>query len=289
MSLSLRGFCAGNVMPVFFFWLVTPFGGNPIMGILFLALAAWASLVYMGRLEQEYGTIRFLSWWFPSSTNISIAYLLVDAVLVVLIPIFGHGRCAGMWPLLLLTMTLQSLKQPEGSTQSFWGLVQIPTRWYPLALIGFFSLISMSLQVEMLAAWLIGVGAHQAEGGQPLHQKIAFLRMPLARALPSLNAVSSFEAAALAGSGRSLSSGGDGAKQAMQTIQNLPIILARSLVRVCPASVRSSYVGSGSIGGSKIGNGLAAVESTVGRAETSMASSFKAFSGTGNRLGEESA
>merc|ERR1719387_2226193 len=99
-------------------------------------------------------------------------------------------------------MTTRSLAEPQGATQSMWGIVQIPSRWYPLVLICFFSLISMSLQAELIAAWVLGVGAHQADGGQSLHANLAWLRLPLYRLLPSLATVAALEADASSGAGR---------------------------------------------------------------------------------------
>merc|ERR1719414_37445 len=62
----------------------------------------------------------------------------------------------GLWPLILVSLTLRSLGDPSGST-NFWGLVQVPNKFYPICLVAFFCLLSgMRIMWNLVAALAIG-------------------------------------------------------------------------------------------------------------------------------------
>eukprot|EP00438_Fugacium_kawagutii_P028673 Skav214051 [mRNA] locus=scaffold2017:372236:379978:- [translate_table: standard] len=62
----------------------------------------------------------------------------------------------GLWPLVMVCLTLTSLSNPDGST-NFWGMVQIPNKWYPIALTAFFMLLNgFRITWSFIAALVVG-------------------------------------------------------------------------------------------------------------------------------------
>merc|ERR1740121_917681 len=155
-------------------------------------------------------------------------------------------------------MTSNSLAQPADAATSLFGVVQLPLRWYPLALIAFFSLMSMRFEVELLAAWVIAVGMHHANNGMPLHPKVAWLRTPLHKLLPASSTVAAFEETGGGGGGQTLG-GGTAPKLSLRAGLGAG---ARLLGRLAPVSLRKHYIGAGAAtgqqsfgGGSSFGGG----------------------------------
>lgn len=308
LTLSLIGALGGNVLPLFYFWVVSPMGRNPLLGIVILAISTYMALNHLSALEREYGTVRFLVWLATSSAAIGLLYLLTAIVLAQLDPHWLLTPCAGLWPLLLLTMTQSSLAEAPEATQSIWGIFQVPARWYPLVLIGFFSLMSMNLQIDLLAAWAIGVAAHHGKGGVPLHPILAIVRLPLHKLLPSFSTVADLEAKSSPGASQghqlSTDNGNDSSvagcvSRLFRHAQACPLAVLRQVIRLMPQSVRTRYVGMSNLGAHAPTGGIgmtayAPVASTIGRGSSlpsgagnaGQAKSFQCFSGSGQKLGE---
>merc|ERR1712117_495803 len=76
-----------------------------------------------------------------------------------------------------------------------------------------FTVLSMSPQVDLLAAWVIAVASHHAGGGPPLHPKLAWVKLPLHFLLPASAKFIAFESGESSwGGGQTL--GGGAAKSA---------------------------------------------------------------------------
>merc|ERR1719296_459444 len=98
--------------------------------------------------EKELGSTAFLLWMLIMTACVNLVYLLFNWVLTNIVYrssptgiVHMVASSRGFWPLILVSITQQSLQDPDGST-SFWGFVQIPNKWYPIALVGFFSLLN---------------------------------------------------------------------------------------------------------------------------------------------------
>lgn len=308
-ALSVYGFSKGHFASLASYWMLAPgFSASPFLWLLTLILSAWAALMYFAQVEREYGTLRFVIWFLMGTISVGLLYLLVMFIIAQFSPQWQLIPCVGLWPPLIIAMTQRALAAPEEATVPFWGLAQIPARWYPLVLIGFFSLLSMQLEVDLLSAWFLGVAAYQAEGGTPLHPLAAPFRIPLHRLMPSPSTITAFEDA-VSGGGLVLGGAVGAATLAqrwLRFLRRMPEMAARRFVSSCPASMRSRYVrcgaaapGGGSAGASSstgaksrpdITTFGAPTGGTIGSKATASAAprSFVPFSGSGQRLGEAS-
>merc|ERR1719253_1729603 len=67
----------------------------------------------------------------------------------------GAAPCLGLWPFYLVLLSTQCYQDPDG-VRSFWGILQIPNKWYPLFFVGFFSLLSGSPRPDLVCALIVG-------------------------------------------------------------------------------------------------------------------------------------
>lgn len=289
-NLSVAGLLSGKIASLPAFWLVAKLGPNPGFGLLFMVISAFVSLSYLPPFEQEYGTLKFLTWYVLSATFIGSLYIIVAVLMAQFDPLWYMMPCNGLWPMLVLAMTLRSLAQPPDAATSLFGFIQLPMRWYPLALIAFFSLMSMRFEVALLAAWIFAVAAHQGNNGNPLHPMVARLKFPLHKMLPSTATISSIEETNAGGGGQTL--GGGAPKMSCRAVFTSA---ARMVARYCPASLKKQYISASAASGqSSWGGGSAVGGSSAARARNAPAASsqgsggsgFTAFSGAGQRLGE---
>lgn len=272
-ELSLWNCSRGWLFPIATFWVVTPLSGNPVMGLLTLVLSSLAALVYLTKLERELSTLRFAAWVLTNAAVIGAGHLLLMAFSALLMSSAWSVQCAGLWPLLVIVITRRFVAESETAIQSLWGVVQIQARWYPLAIIAFFSLISMRLQFDMLIAWCVGVAVHHAEGGKPLHPALAPIQLPLHMILPSLTTVAQFEDSVSMSGGQVL---GGGKEPLPQQLKRLPTNIAREISRRCPASLARRYIGATnpSVNTKPVGGNV------------SSSQKFSAFGGPGHTLGD---
>merc|ERR1719160_1582202 len=141
-------------------------GSNPVMGLLMLLFSAMMAFSYFTLLECEYGSLRFLAWLCVCNMAVGLPFLIASWVFSWILPSLGMSACNGLWPLLLVALTQQCLADPN-RTMSIWGLFQVPSKWYPFALVAFFSLLSMQIQLTLIVAVVVGVAANNAQGGEP--------------------------------------------------------------------------------------------------------------------------
>jgi membrane associated rhomboid family serine protease len=123
-----------------------------IINILF-AFLAWIPDAM--RLETTTGTVRYFLNFMTNSIFIQVIY---SFALLILSLIFGENilkmPSAGLWPLIMAEITLLCLANPDNDLRMFFIPCPIKARYYPWALLAFFTILNMNLQFDLLA----GVG-----------------------------------------------------------------------------------------------------------------------------------
>lgn len=130
------------------------------MSFLFGLITVYMVMLYFPVKEKEMGSTAFFIWILLTSALINVIYLTIMFCesLIWPSPAIYFQSVRGFWPLILVVITLSSLSDPDGST-NFWGLVQIPNKWYPISLVGFFCLINrLKILWDLVAALLVGYG-----------------------------------------------------------------------------------------------------------------------------------
>lgn len=265
------------MLPVALYWLCEPPISNPVLALLFLAFSTLTALTYLPRFERELGTLKFLVWF---QLNVIIIGLL-NISIISLCSLVGFWSwrmqepCVGLWPIIMLAMTMRMFSDSKGNQQaSLFGLVAVPMRWYPVVLIGFFSLLSNQIQLELLVALLVGVASQQAlDRKQRLHPVLDQFRIPIHWLLPSrarlISLEASFAAACHDAKGKVLSENTATASTSA-VYRSLGSFFATAL-SFCPMCLRTRYI-----------SATAATETEP----ENVTNAFVPFGGKGSRLGE---
>lgn len=117
--------------------------------------------IYMGASllptrERALGSTTFVCWLMVISTLMSSIFIVMMLLLSPLLgPVYLAMPIQGLWPVIMVCLSLRSLSKPDEQS-NFWGVVQIPNKWYPVLLTVFFSLMSGRIMFDFVAA--IGVG-----------------------------------------------------------------------------------------------------------------------------------
>jgi len=160
----MRGFLCSLMTVVGQLWVWTmltgafyrPFGGG--MSFLMLLFELYMVMIYMPTHEKELGSLLTLLWMLLMNFATNVIFLALMFLLAKTSnPQYAAFPNQGLWPMLMICMTLQMMSNPGGAT-SFWGIVQIPNKWYPVCLVGFFSFLSQSVMWNLVAAIAIGYG-----------------------------------------------------------------------------------------------------------------------------------
>lgn len=130
------------------------------MSFLFLLMEVYMGLSLFPVREKDLGSFTFILWILLMNFVVNTFFLLIMAIFWKSSGIrtgfmYYMQSNSGLWPIVFLGITLQCLSDPTGST-SFWGIVSIPNKWYPLCLVAFFSLLSQSIAWNLLIA--VGIG-----------------------------------------------------------------------------------------------------------------------------------
>eukprot|EP00443_Scrippsiella_acuminata_P073245 CAMPEP_0115564522 /NCGR_PEP_ID=MMETSP0271-20121206/102597_1 /TAXON_ID=71861 /ORGANISM="Scrippsiella trochoidea, Strain CCMP3099" /LENGTH=205 /DNA_ID=CAMNT_0002998771 /DNA_START=201 /DNA_END=815 /DNA_ORIENTATION=+ len=109
--------------------------------------------------EKAMGSTAFVLWMLAVNGLVNVVYLVMMYIQYLTFNQMAYFMPnTGLWPLVMVNLTLHLLADPQGST-SFWGLAQIPNKWYPLALVGIFSLINgFRIMWDFVAALIVGYG-----------------------------------------------------------------------------------------------------------------------------------
>eukprot|EP00405_Crypthecodinium_cohnii_P025114 CAMPEP_0206493340 /NCGR_PEP_ID=MMETSP0324_2-20121206/46892_1 /ASSEMBLY_ACC=CAM_ASM_000836 /TAXON_ID=2866 /ORGANISM="Crypthecodinium cohnii, Strain Seligo" /LENGTH=364 /DNA_ID=CAMNT_0053976421 /DNA_START=8 /DNA_END=1102 /DNA_ORIENTATION=+ len=330
LGLSLAAVCSGKLWTPPLFWAVSRLGTSPGLALVLAVLSSLAALSYLPRLEQDLGTLRFFCWIFLVSTAVGCLYLLICLLACLLVDsTWFYSSSCGLWPLLVAAMTLHHLEElpapahshshshshsaaaAAATTLLFFGLLPVPKRWYPLALVCLFSLLNLRLELDLLAAWIVAVGMyHSKPGSLPLHPSVARWRLPLESFIPTLAIAQHFEDTS---KGQSLNGSAVSAAASSESALAIFLRSARDgVIRSSPASLKQYYISADTVaygfaahragdeetsfwtgGGSSSGNGASSRYYTHGHAATAgvaaaaaAAPKFPAFSGVGQRLGQ---
>merc|ERR1719284_532828 len=115
-------------------------------------------MMYYPQREKDLGSLAFTLWVLLVNGIVNLVYLFAMFLLGTFVDVQYKMRpSSGMWPMILLCITLRSLGDPTGST-NFWGLVNIPNKWYPAALGAFFCLLGFRMDWSIVAALVVGYG-----------------------------------------------------------------------------------------------------------------------------------
>mmetsp|Transcript_92241 Transcript_92241/g.264363 ORF Transcript_92241/g.264363 Transcript_92241/m.264363 type:complete len:337 (+) Transcript_92241:75-1085(+) len=151
------------------------------MSFLMLLLELYMGMMYLPKRERELGSLTFFLWLLLVNVAVNVLFLIMVAVVCAAWdPRFYFIGNSGLWPIIIVLLSLHLLADPEGST-SFWGLVSVPNKWYPLFFVVVFSLMNALILWNHVAAIAVGY--------------VAFLRpaLSLERLLPSQSRVTAWE------------------------------------------------------------------------------------------------
>eukprot|EP00933_Yihiella_yeosuensis_P064658 TRINITY_DN68113_c0_g1_i1.p1 TRINITY_DN68113_c0_g1~~TRINITY_DN68113_c0_g1_i1.p1 ORF type:complete len:382 (-),score=42.92 TRINITY_DN68113_c0_g1_i1:70-1215(-) len=132
------------------------------MAFLMVLFEIYMVMIHFPSREREFGSLTFLLWIFLMNALTNTVYLLAQFVMSLMASnpyeAAGHRyqNMRGLWPMVMVCLTLSSLSNPDGM-QNFWGLVNIPSKWYPIALTGFFCLLNgMRIMWSLVAGLVVG-------------------------------------------------------------------------------------------------------------------------------------
>ncbi|CAE7362132.1 mcb [Symbiodinium pilosum] len=139
-----------------------PFYNELSSGMAFITILfeMYMAMSYFPVQEKEMGSSTFLLFMFLINTLTSLLFLPVMfcfGMYYHMQMIYFHQSLRGLWPMIMVCLTLSALSNPDAST-NFWGLVKIPNRWYPIALTGFFMLLNGRIMWNLVIALAIGYG-----------------------------------------------------------------------------------------------------------------------------------
>ena len=134
--------------------ILAPFVCTEITSLLFGTFSLYASGM---RLEHAVGSTAFLTILLAVGclTNILHLILFVSVCLMTGNHVWLLARSHGIWTILLGIIAMECSKAPSGSTRRFI-FANVPTFYYPVALLAFFSLLRKSINPSYLFSILVG-------------------------------------------------------------------------------------------------------------------------------------
>jgi len=125
------------------------------MSFLMLLLEMYMAMMHFPQRERELGSALFGAWLMLANACINIVFLALCLLRSTLDSHAYFDFNSGLWPILMLLMTQRMLGDPEG-VSSFWGLFTMKNKWYPLVLVGIFSLLNATVTWSLFAG--VGLG-----------------------------------------------------------------------------------------------------------------------------------
>lgn len=110
---------------------------SDFLGLLF-SLISYVPQAVMD--EQQLGTVPFALRFFVLSTFINVFYGVFGVALGQLSKGILMQPTMGLWPILFCDLVLQCQQNPDMPRGLCCLPIEIPSRWYPLVLIGIFSI-----------------------------------------------------------------------------------------------------------------------------------------------------
>lgn len=156
---SLWSVGQGRVWTMLFSLFYRPIGANPVdtlMAVSELSMAA----SYLPGLERELGSLRFLLWTVLANVGSNAFFLgFMHLLRLALGPKqemrYRFQPNAGLWPLIMVCVTLRSLRSPEAPADVL-GVVTVRNRWYPFGLATGLSVLGATVQWDSFAAIAYG-------------------------------------------------------------------------------------------------------------------------------------
>lgn len=128
-----------------------------VRGILELLFGILVTYQQLPALELQLGTLSCLCMYSTITALINTLYVVVNVVITVASgsSLGRAGGCvSGLWAPFMALLTIQTRRSSQES-MSFWGMCNIPTKWYPLFLVALFSLLG-SDPISLLAGVAVG-------------------------------------------------------------------------------------------------------------------------------------
>jgi len=141
------------VWAVFLSWAYKP--AQDFCSIVLVLVDIYLATIYMRRKERQMGSFRYFVWLLYVSTGVNLIFLGLMAALATTDEHY-HSQCnQGIWPILLVIITRQSLTNPT-MPLTFLRVIRIQQRLYPLVLGAFLACISFGDSWMILSALAFG-------------------------------------------------------------------------------------------------------------------------------------
>lgn len=156
LDLSLAGVKQGRVTGIVLSCLWAPPAG--LLGTLFTLFLAYGVLTSVSGMERALGSGKLIVWAVSSTVAVNLLFLLIafalDTVSLGGLP-WAQVPCHGLVVLAVLAITVNKMMNPEVQT-NFFGLIPMKNKYYPLALVAFFVLLSGPMALGDVAAVAVG-------------------------------------------------------------------------------------------------------------------------------------
>lgn len=128
-----------------------------VRGIFELLFGIMVTYQQLPALELQLGTLSCLVMYSTISALVNLLFVAANVIITVASgsSLGRAGGCtSGLWAPFMALLTIQTRRSSQES-MSFWGMCNIPTKWYPLFLVAIFSLLG-SDPISLLAGVAIG-------------------------------------------------------------------------------------------------------------------------------------
>ena len=146
-----------NTIQHFYFWSIftSSFINLSIINFIF-GFAAWIPEAL--KLERASGTLKFSFLFFIHSILIQVLFIILAYLIGIVFHSITETPSAGIWPLVIATLNLNCLLNPNEKISLFFIPIPIPAIFIPWILFLFFTLINgfRVFQIDILAAILYG-------------------------------------------------------------------------------------------------------------------------------------
>ena len=122
--------------------------------LLTLLFGLWIWIDISVKLESRGGTMLFILDFFAQTCMIEILYLIIIVFVSYIFPSFYTQYSAGLWPLIMSLITIESLHNAEND---FYFFIAFKEKYKPWILLLFFTILNQFVvQIDVLAGILFG-------------------------------------------------------------------------------------------------------------------------------------
>lgn len=127
-----------------------------LLSFLLMFLEVFLSSTYLSERERDLGSSRFSAWLLLTAGAVNMVFLSTMALLTKSAgPQFFFATNQGLWPLLMVCITLRHLANPNEPVSVF-GLAFVASKWYPVVLAVILSALNGGFQWDVIAAMVVG-------------------------------------------------------------------------------------------------------------------------------------